>query len=96
MTFVPPNAEWYVKTGLDRALRLTKQQIEHITKRIASLKTQHAALSTVSPTHNDLEFLTEFIKEGEGIKSYYEQWLSEATEAYKTLPKEIQPFLSED
>lgn len=89
---IPKSAEWYVRSGLDRALRLTRQQIEQIDKRIQSLTKKQAELKNLSQA-KDLEFVTEFLKEAEGIKAYYAQWLTEATEVYQTLPREIRPFI---
>lgn len=76
---------WYIKTGLNRAIILAREQIANSEKRIESLERQ------LSPENPDNEYIRSFIADATGAKEYHEQWLREATAMYKTLPQELQP-----
>lgn len=85
---IPEDAAWYVKTGLDRAIREAKRAVELADKRLDHLQN----LPDAEPGNKDDKFVLEFIAQTKDLRAYYSQWLREATAAYKTLPKELQPL----
>lgn len=76
---------WYLKTGLDRAIRNTREALDNLDKRITRLKNTEPSEAVPN------EYLDEMIRETEAIRDFHRQWLTEAVTAYLSLPTVLQP-----